>query len=171
MFIKNKIMLKIQPLFQIKKFIFYFYFLCNLFNKCAIKMIFSKILFLILFSLPILFVNSFNFDNNDNNNNNNLSGFIVEPKLSVSLLDSLLNARNSLQNAPIYLVTHKRNYNFFQQPIWRGLLNVHLLKQFPAPTSKQGYSTLMTSCKLWNSLNSTYVIVFQADSRFCSTSK
>lgn len=100
-----------------------------------------------------------------------LSAFIVEPKLSIALIDSLLNARMHLPStAEIILLTEEKNWAFFDQPVWHSM-HLVLLRNESVPRSVNEYSKRMTECRWWQTLFHTdFVLVFQSDSRFCSGS-
>jgi hypothetical protein len=101
----------------------------------------------------------------------NIVAFVAERNLTVDLLDSLLNARDHLPlEMPIILMTQRRNWKFFEQPYWRKL-NLVLEKRFETPKSAREYSRLLQSCTLLDTFaNVSFILVFQADNRFCSTS-
>jgi hypothetical protein len=99
-----------------------------------------------------------------------LTAMIIEPQLSLTLVDSLLNARAHLKHEyPIVLLTLPQNWPFFEQPIWHAL-NVRLLRNETVPAIRQEYSDKLTGCQFWNHFDSEFVLIFQADSRFCSSS-
>lgn len=99
-----------------------------------------------------------------------LTATIIEPQLSLLLIDSLLNARAHLKREyPIVLLTLPENWPFFEQSIWR-LLNVKLMRNETVPTDRQQYSDMLVGCSFWQQFTSAYVLIFQADSRFCTGS-
>jgi len=99
-----------------------------------------------------------------------LTAMIVEPKLSVQLVDSLLNARAHLKHEyDIVLLTLAQNWPFFEQPIWHSL-NVKLMRNESVPKSIQQYSDKLIGCEFWKHFSTDFVLIFQTDSRFCSGS-
>lgn len=99
-----------------------------------------------------------------------LTAMIVEPQLSLLLIDSLLNARAHLKHEyPIVLLTSPQNWPFFEQPMWHAL-NVKLLHNETVPTSRQQYSDKLIGCSFWDHFDSEFVLIFQSDSRFCTGS-
>lgn len=99
-----------------------------------------------------------------------LTAMIIEPQLSMLLLDSLLNARAHLKHEyPIMLLTAPQHWAFFEQPIWHSL-NVRLLRNESVPVTRQQYSDKLMSCQFWNHFDSEFVLIFQSDSRFCTGS-
>jgi hypothetical protein len=98
----------------------------------------------------------------------NLSAVIVDPLLNVVMLDSLLNARAALPlSYPIYVVTKEE---FWPVLDFLKSLNIHVKKEVVVPATYNGYSDLLTSCSFWKTFDSPFILVFQADSRFCSGS-
>lgn len=99
-----------------------------------------------------------------------LTAVIVEPVLSLTLVDSLLNARGHLKHQyPIVLLTAQENWSFFEQPIWLSL-NVKLLRNESVPKNRDQYSDKLIGCEFWQHFDTEFVLIFQSDSRFCSTS-
>lgn len=99
-----------------------------------------------------------------------LTAMIIEPQLSLTLVDSLLNARAHLKHEyPIVLLTLQQNWPFFEQPMWRSL-NVRLLRNESVPATRDQYSALLMGCQFWNHFDSEFVLIFQSDSRFCTGS-
>lgn len=95
---------------------------------------------------------------------------IVDWDLSDAFVESLLNARAHLSpDIPIIVFTGL--------PEWHELLERRALPDgiavesgLPQPRSREEYSKLMMSCAFWRATNATFVLIFQADSRFCANS-
>lgn len=99
-----------------------------------------------------------------------ISAVIVDSTLSLHLVDAILNARAHLQHRePIFVITSPNNYFYFDQKRWK-VANVHVLRAVSMPASLRAYSDLLVSCDFWKHFQTEYVLVFQSDSRFCSTS-
>jgi hypothetical protein len=99
-----------------------------------------------------------------------ISAVIVDSTLSLHLIDSILNARRHLRHRePIFVVTSNTNFNYFEQKSWQ-IANVHVVRNLPMPTSVNAYSDMLVSCNFWRRFHTEYILIFQSDSRFCSTS-
>jgi hypothetical protein len=97
-----------------------------------------------------------------------LSALIVDRFANGPFLESLLNARIAIPSEfPIYVVTEKRRH---EQIKTYARMNIALVENIAMPETLIAYSDLFTSCALWEKIKSDYVLVFQADSRFCSAS-
>jgi len=100
-----------------------------------------------------------------------LLGFIVAPKLDSMSIDSILNARYHMPiKAPIVVLTDARFRVVLEQPHYKYRNIVAAPVSMQVPRTIDQYSSLMLRCSTYDALQAQYILVFQSDSRFCSTS-
>lgn len=92
---------------------------------------------------------------------------MVEPVYSRLAVESLTNARYHIHpSIPIYIVTSQADRALFE-----AIQQVFGLQikpfSFAKSASSQSYSRLLTSAPFWHLFDEDYILIFQADTRFC----
>jgi len=100
----------------------------------------------------------------------NTTAVIVEWDLSDAFVESLLNAREVLSpDIPIVVFTGLLEWRQLNRRIDLPA-GISAASELPQPRSREDYSKLLMSCAFWRATNATFVLIFQADSRFCAQS-
>lgn len=103
--------------------------------------------------------------------NHTWAAVIVEPFYSRMVVESLINVRYHIHKSiPIYVVTSDADRALFETIQTTFDLQIKPIN-FAKSASSGSYSKLLTSSEFWNLFKEEYILIFQADSRFCMGTK
>src|SRR5579862_7316426 len=99
-----------------------------------------------------------------------VTAVIVANRLGAAFVESLLNARRQL--APEIPIVVFANSSSWEKLTARINLpdGITINCDSRLPTSTEEYSAFLMSCAFWRQFNTTFVLLFQSDSRFCASS-